>query len=482
MRQWPGERTLTVTSLISAKDPWLLRKLRQCLGPDGLSLSRQFAATGGTIMLIAMIVAGSYISAIVTDAAIDHKAAASALLADSLVTPHVQSAGAGEGLSQNDIEALDLQLAQGAIAEQFAHIDIWTPDGTLIYSREADIIGRQFSPPSGLAATLEGDVAARYTDLAAQEHRVRDFEQPFLEIYVPVREQVSSTIIAVAEVHEVLGPLNDQLNALRLRTWLAVAAIAALIMAGLYWIVRRSELTIQAQQRLLTEQIARIGDVSKQNVALRREAEFAAGRVTELTERQLRGIGADLHDGPAQLMALAVLSLDHVRQAATATERNAEIDRIQGVLSDGLNDIRVISRGLLAPEFETLSLREVVDKAVTLHQQRTGTTVAVANGIGERPAPDAIKICLFRFIQEGLNNAFRHGGGVNPSVNCELDGDSLVAAVESGVMAHGSGSGEGGLGLAGLRHRVVSLGGTFSLDVLASGTTRLSMTLTLKED
>lgn len=465
-------------SLIRSAKWQSLSSLRQVFG--GLSMSGQFAITSGAIMFVAVLLAGSFISSLVAKAAIGHKAAASALLVDSLIIPHLLNAADGV-LTPEAIAGLDAEFGQGTLSERFPHVDMWAPDGTLIYARDHSLIGRTFERPEGLALALQGQIVSRYTDLTAQEHTARNFAQPFLEIYVPLRNPSSVEIFGVAEIHEVQGPIHDQLFVLRLQTWLAVAGVAALMMFGLYWIVRRGEKTIAAQKAQLTEHLAQVEDISRQNLTLRRDVEFASGRVSELIERQLQGVGADLHDGPAQLVALALLNLDHLRWAGSESERVAEIDRIEMVLCDSLDDIRKISRGLLAPEFEELSLPEVVCQAVSLHQQRTGSAVSVHSNADERPASAAVKICLFRFIQEGLNNAYRHTTGVGQSVTCRLDEQGLEASVETSGSNHFDPTAEGGMGLIGLRHRVVSLGGTFSFCVLDNGATRLFMALPLDQ-
>ena len=87
---------------------------------------------------------------------------------------------------------------------------------------------------------------------------------------------------------------------------------------------------------------------------------------------------------------------------------------------------------------------------------------------------------MFRFVQEGLNNAFRHAGGAGQSVAVTLENRTLRVVVADAGGGFDVREGGEGLGLAGLRERVESLGGTFAVDSSPSGT-RLTMKLRLAE-
>jgi len=70
-------------------------------------------------------------------------------------------------------------------------------------------------------------------------------------------------------------------------------------------------------------------------------------------------------------------------------------------------------------------------------------------------------------IQEALNNAFRHAGGVEQQVYAKPAGDSLLIEIaDSGPGFDFRQSAAGGerLGLSGMRERVESLGGTFNIE------------------
>jgi len=448
---------------------------------ESWSLTRQFAVTGGAIMLFAMIVEGLFTAEIIAQNTVDRKAATTALFMDSFLSPLAHHLTAGDALPGEERAELDRLLDKDDFEGRFPHLEIWKEGGLVAYSRSPELIGRRFDPPAGLVDALKGEVSARYTDLEADEHAVRGFTSRYLEIYTPIREHLTGRIIAVAEIHEATEPLERQLWWLRLKSWLARIGVTALIMGGLFWIVYRGNGIIMAQQRQLRERMAEVERTSRYNRILKERVQRASGRVAELTAHYLRGIGADLHDGPAQLVGLAALKVEHIRRAETAEKRQQELQVLDTILEDAQRDIRTISKGLMLPEIEGMLLPEVIGRATRAHEQRTGSAVTVHCDDIAQPLSSALKICAYRFVQEGLNNAFRHAGGNGQVVTCGIEGTDLCLAVEdAGGTARGRPIGpDSGLGLIGLRERVESLGGTFRINKVPGGGTRIEMKLAM---
>jgi signal transduction histidine kinase len=83
---------------------------------------------------------------------------------------------------------------------------------------------------------------------------------------------------------------------------------------------------------------------------------------------------------------------------------------------------------------------------------------------------------LYRFVQEALNNAYRHADGEGQVIQAQYIDEVLNISVRDGGPGMSADamlletSGRTRLGLAGLRYRIESLGGLFSIDSSASGT------------
>lgn len=84
-------------------------------------------------------------------------------------------------------------------------------------------------------------------------------------------------------------------------------------------------------------------------------------------------------------------------------------------------------------------------------------------------------------MQECLNHAYRHAGGIGQAVTQRMEGDLLVIEVaDSGAGFDPTKVRPARLGLAGLRERVESLGGTFEITSSKAGTV-LRMTTNVEQ-
>jgi signal transduction histidine kinase len=179
-----------------------------------------------------------------------------------------------------------------------------------------------------------------------------------------------------------------------------------------------------------------------------------------LNEQALRRIGSDLHDGPGQALALALLRLDSADTFA------ASGNSIREIVQDALTELRSIAAGLRLPELSALPVSGVVERAVRDHERRSGVPVRLE--LSELPADAAtsVKIALFRALQEALSNATRHGGGADISVRTWAADDWLCLTVADRGPGFEAARAEpkGRLGLASMRERAELLGGRFQVD------------------
>jgi signal transduction histidine kinase len=456
---------------------WIYRRWAE------LTLARQFALTGAVVLVAGMAVMGFWVTRQIEEGVTRNTATATALYIDSVIAPLLPDLRKEETLSEGARRALDETLSQGPLGQRLASFKIWKDGGLITYSSRPELIGRRFEPSENLALAWEGEVAAEFDRLNDDEDALERAEGvPLLEVYSPIREPWTGKVVAVAEFYEINPELRSNLRAARVRSWLVVALVAAGIMALLSGIVLRGSRTIVGQSRSLEARVAELSRLVAQNRELRLRVERASSRAVALNERFLKRISADLHDGPAQLLALAALKLGDAKvPSETADDRRAELEPIRRHLDEALREIREICRGLTLPQIERLDLERLLQTVVETHEHRTGTKVTLQSP-EEAPAMSiSERICIFRFVQEGLNNAFRHAGGLNQVVAASVSGRWLEVSVSDQGRGFDPGNYSGvGLGLAGLRERIESLGGEFGMESSPHGT-RLTMVLKLAE-
>jgi signal transduction histidine kinase len=446
---------------------------------DRMTLAQQFAWAGGVVMLVATVVVGLFVTARIEEVVVRNTANATALYMESFISPLTQDLVDLDRLNDENHVALDRILIETPLGRRVVSFKIWVRGAKVVVSSDQSIEGKTFEPTENLKRAWGGEVSAEFNALKDLENEAEAaLGVPLLEIYSPIRAKGTGEIFAIAEFYENATQLEADLIRVRLTSWAAVALVMAAIWGLLFVIVLRGSRTIERQ-------FVDLSDMAARNVTLRLKVQSAAGRFSALNDQALRRIGADLHDGPAQLMGFAALRLDALRKAAPKDKIQAEIDQIEAAIKEAITDIRSISRGASLPDIDRKPIAEVIRGLVDAHAGRTGSDVALTvDFAGRQDLPLAVKICVGRVVQEGLTNAWRHAGGLGQEVVIALGGQVLQVRVRDrgpGLRAEPDEAGIYGLGLAGLAGRVESLGGSLTLGPRPDGVsgTELAMTIDL---
>ena len=237
---------------------------------------------------------------------------------------------------------------------------------------------------------------------------------------------------------------------------------------------RKAEAALAHELKLQAEQAMQLESSLHQNEQLRERLEQANMKVAEVNERTLQRVGADLHDGPSQLLSYSLMRLGKftpIIEASGGARGLEELEHMRAALTDTFTELRNISRGLSLPQLATASLGDVIAMAAEMHQEQTGTPVQVIAADLPEEASQALKICVYRIVQESLANAYKHARGIGQKVTCHVEKDLVVTISDGGGgFAAASYNGDG-LGLNGMRARVEALGGTLLINsALGRGT------------
>lgn len=440
------------------------------------SLACQFFLAGGAVSLGAMALVGLVVTHLIEEAVIHNSGAATALYVDSVVAPLLPDMQAEAVLDEVTSRALDETLGEGALGARLLSFRLWRGDGMILYSREKHLIGKTFPVSEKLRQAFAGKLVARYGTADDPETQATAAGgRPVMEIYNPVLQPWSGKAVAVLEFYENADGLQESLSRARLTSWLAVAGVTAVFFLILSVLVLRGSRTIESQRGALKARIAELSTLLDENRSLQTRLKRASQRAAALNETYLRSIGTDLHDGPLQHIAYASMRLDSdlFRSGATPAEvLTAEIDWVRSSLAEATAEIRNLCRGLMLPEIDHASLGDIVARVVTAHREKTRSSVETHVEEDDPALDPAVRICIYRFIQEALNNAFRHAGGAAQSVRAVArDGHVRVDVSDRGQGFDPAEVRPASLGLVGLRERINSLGGEFDIHTGPGGTT-----------
>ena len=455
------------------------------------SLARQFLVISLIILVAGMLVIGAWVSQQIERSVLNRTAAITALYVDSFVSPHLQSLQDGDSLFPNELAKLDQLLSETALGQQIVSFKIWSSEGQILYNPAQEQIGRLYGVGDDLAEALGGNVTASLSDLGDPENEYeRQSWDRLIETYAPVRATGSDKIIAVSEFYQLPDALSAEIQRAQLRSWFVVGVATLTMYILLASLVGRASNTILVQQEALEEKLSQVEELLTKNRKLNHKLRRAAGRTTALNERFLRRISADLHDGPGQDLALALMRIEPMAEycancAVNMPDLETQLDNIQIInnsVSSALGDLRAISVGLRLPELTNLSPEEVARRAARDYQRKTGRTVILKLEDLPPDAPISLKITLYRVLQESLMNGFTHASGAEQSVYIRQANGSLVAEVSDdgkGFELQVAGQ-DGHLGLVGMRERVELLSGTFDIDTAPGQGTRVCVTIPLE--
>jgi signal transduction histidine kinase len=194
----------------------------------------------------------------------------------------------------------------------------------------------------------------------------------------------------------------------------------------------------------------------------------------QVTEWELQRILLDIHDGPVQHMFAALSQLDLLRRALASeggmpAEAEDRIGRIRQLLEGGLNEVRSFIGAFRPPEWEARGLVPLLEGLLIQHEAMTDMQVSM-DVRGEIPdLPVAVKIGLYRVLQEALSNAYRHGGADRVVLRLRPVERRGEPRLRMSVSDNGHGFDPAALqagrhfGLEGMRDRVEMIGGRFRL-------------------
>lgn len=461
LRAWSGR----------AETAWLRR-----------SLSSQFAFAAFFVLGCGMVMLGLWVSKRIEKGVVQNAANIAALYINSFVEPHTQKLLQQRTFDPEDTQAIDFLLKETPLGRKVRNIKIWLPDGTLAYSNHHEAMGRRYRLTERLQKALAGTVSAALETDEDDEYRPeRTPTSPLIEIYSPLMAGSPPRVYAVAEFYQLADDLQAELRGAQRQTLYVVALVTLAMFSVLFVIVRRGSRTIETQEARLRGKIVQLSDALSENQLLSRRVDEAHHRLLATNDLILRRLGSELHDGPAQLISLALLRLDGLRPDTGARNgplpANEDFDRVRGALTDALQEIRGISAGVGLPQLENITAEAALRLVARNHERRTGTDVTIETETAlPRDLPLPVKACLYRIAQEGLNNAFRHAAGQGQRVRSRLHNGIVELEVSDcgpGLPSGPDGGSTGKLGLIGMRDRVASLGGTFEIHSRPGEGTRL---------
>jgi signal transduction histidine kinase len=226
---------------------------------------------------------------------------------------------------------------------------------------------------------------------------------------------------------------------------------------------------------------ARIREQHAQELLQKRELARLSSQLMEAQEEERRRIARELHDEVGQALTALKLELAAAARVAGPGAAGSDLAEARAITDRALHSVRDMSQLLHPSMLDDLGLPDTATWYLRGFSRRTGiTSELVVERLEHRLHPE-IESCTYRIIQEAVTNVAKHADASLCRVEIKRMTDTLRIAVEDDgkgfdQAAEASRSSRG-LGLVGVRERVVRLGGTLRLETRPGSGTRLLVDL-----
>ena len=195
-------------------------------------------------------------------------------------------------------------------------------------------------------------------------------------------------------------------------------------------------------------------------------------QILDISERERRRIGGDLHDGLGQHLAgielmvqslekkLEAISAESAGQAARISEHVRDAIRQTKSLARGLSPVTLEANGLMSALQElTVTLRDIFRVNVTFNARQP---VMISDNVAATH--------LFRIAQEAISNAVKHGGARNVQVELDMRASKFILTITDDGKGFKTTSQSSGMGLRIMGYRAGMIGGKLEVQSEGRGT------------
>ncbi|MCB1926351.1 MAG: response regulator [Gammaproteobacteria bacterium] len=201
-------------------------------------------------------------------------------------------------------------------------------------------------------------------------------------------------------------------------------------------------------------------------------------------ERERRRIAQELHDGPAQRLALSKMNLGRLRSAVDPAH-NAAFDEVLRDIDTTLKELRTLMVDLSPSALYELGLGPAVEWLAETILGKHGIDFRVDSAEAYGNLREETRVFLFQSIRELLINVVKHAQASRTSISLNThEGDMVIEIRDDGVgmpqptLLSQPGV-SGGFGLFALRDRIDMLGG--KMQIARNGGTHVMLQVPLSQ-
>ncbi|MBS1188785.1 MAG: response regulator receiver sensor signal transduction histidine kinase [Rhodocyclaceae bacterium] len=214
-----------------------------------------------------------------------------------------------------------------------------------------------------------------------------------------------------------------------------------------------------------------------------------SGQLMSIQETERKRIAADLHDGIGQSLSVIKLSIEQAAYNLSNGNQKEALEALHQLaprVKDAIVEIRRISMDLRPSTLDDLGILPTLSWFFREFEAAArGITVEKNINAVEADIPPALKVVIFRILQEAMSNIVKHAEASRIRFAFEKDGQMLIFQVEDNgrgfdAQAFHETPSEG-LGLRGMQERARLSGGTYQMKSVRNKGTSIRITWPLPQ-
>jgi signal transduction histidine kinase len=248
--------------------------------------------------------------------------------------------------------------------------------------------------------------------------------------------------------------------------------------------------SMESINRHTQELETRVDERTRQINASQRRAEELLKKVISTQEDERKRIARELHDDTLQELSAALMRIDICR--LHPGEMSLEkIDIIRGIVVNAWDGILGIVQNLRPTLLDDLGLAAAVKSLLDVHLGNNGIQYFMnTTGVADKRFRPEVEITLFRIVQEAVVNIARHSHAENVFVLFKIEEEIVNVDIEDDgegfdlniLFTRGSRDAKDrrGLGLLGMKERVLLIGGKIEVCSMPNLGTRVDIRIPLR--
>jgi len=196
------------------------------------------------------------------------------------------------------------------------------------------------------------------------------------------------------------------------------------------------------------------------------------GEILEISDREQRRMGQDLHDGLCQhLAALSLMAKAIATRLRKEKQSEAEeIDQVSTLLTDAVGQTRALARGLHPVEVDSNGLMSALQELASSVNGPMVTRFECSRPVAIED--NAIALNLYRIAQEAFGNAVKHSHGKRVDIQlASRRGEIVLSVRDDGAGTPRSLATSQGMGLHIMNYRARMIGASLKVAARRKGGT-----------